>query len=82
MSERYWTIAYPMKHPTLDFFIDKWETLSDTEIIEYYWHYWCMRMLKVNRPSSELTTERCIEDFSIVHWASRNYWREMKDNFQ
>lgn len=82
MTDRYWTIVYPMKHPTLDFFIDKWETLSDTEIIEYYWHYWYINMLKVNRPSSDLTTERCIEDFSVVHWASRNYWREMKDNFQ
>lgn len=82
MTDRYWTIVYPMKHPTLDFFIDKWETLSDTEIIKYYWHYWCINMLKVNRPSSDLTTERCIEDFSVVHWASRNYWREMKDNFQ
>lgn len=82
MNDRYWTLVYPIKHPTLDFDIDKWETLSDTEIIDQYWHYWFINMLKADRPNSELTIERCIDDFCVVHWASRNYWREMKENIQ
>lgn len=79
---RYWTIVYPDFHPTIeDYDIVKWETLSDQEILNYYWDYWSGKMRELGRDSL-ITHERCIEDWCIVHWASRNYWREMKENFQ
>ncbi len=83
---RYWTIVYPMKHPTCDFDIDKWETLSEKEILDQYWEHWSGQMKRafyekrmMNATIEDITPEKCIEDWCIVHWASRNYWREMKD---
>ena len=43
---RYWTTCYPAPHPTQDFDIDVWETLSDQEILDYYWDYWSGKMLE------------------------------------
>jgi hypothetical protein len=36
-------------------------------------------MIQAKRPDFELTSENCINDWCIVHWAQRNYWREMKE---
>lgn len=75
---KYWTIVYPDAN-TLGEEYTHWETLSEKEIIEQYWIYWFTKMINNQQPLEELTTERCIQDWCIVHWAQRNYWREMKD---
>jgi len=75
---RYWTICYPDVN-TLGQDYNHWETLSDQDILDQYWVYWFVKMINNQQPLEELTSERCIEDWCIVHWAERNYWREMKD---
>ena len=86
---RYWTICYPAPHPTQDFDIDVWETLSDKEILDQYWGWWSNKMREViasgrniNVTLEDITPEKCIEDWCIVHWAERNHWREMKENIE
>jgi len=79
---KYYTIVYPAPHPTQDFDIDVWETLSEKEILNQYWVYWFTKMINNQQPLEELTSERCIEDWCIVHWAERNYWREMKEYYE
>ena len=78
---RYWTIVYPDVTSTgVEY--NHWETLSDDEILDQYWVYWFTKMINNQQPLEDLTSERCIEDWCIVHWASRNYWREMKECIQ
>jgi len=86
---RYWTINYPAKHPTLDFDIDVWDTLSDKDILDQYWEHWSGQMKRafyekrmLNATLEDITPENCIDDWCTVHWAERNYWREMKENVQ
>ena len=64
----------------------KWETLSDKQILDYYWEHWSGQMKRafyekrlMNLTLDDITPENCIEDWRIVHWAQRNPWREMKD---
>ena len=78
---RYWTICYPDRHPTQDFDIDRWETLSDQEILDSYWDYWSDKMLEKG-PNDSCTYENCITDWCIVHWAARNRWREIKEYYE
>lgn len=75
---KYYTICYP-DQTLLGHEYTHWETLSEQEILNDYWLYWFTKMIINNQPEEELTSERCIEDWCIVHWAQRNYWREMKD---
>jgi hypothetical protein len=78
---RFWTVYYPAKHPTLDINLDVAETLSEEQILDEYWEYWKGRMTEVNK-TELISKERCIEDWCVTHWAVRNYWREIKDNFE
>jgi len=78
---KYWTIVYPDTN-SLGEEYTHWETLSEKEIIEQYWIHWFTKMINNQQPTEELTTERCIQDWCIVHWAERNHWREMKDNYE
>lgn len=75
---RYWTIVYPDQNSLGEDYV-RWETMSDEEILKYYWIYWFTKMVEAKRPDFEITPERCIEDWCVVHWAQRNYWREMKE---
>lgn len=75
---KYYTICYPDVTES-GYEYDHWETLSEQEILDQYWIYWFTKMINNQQPLEELTTERCIEDWCIVHWAERNYWREMKE---
>ena len=75
---KFWTIVYPDNIESGQEY-DHWETLSDQDILDQYWSYWYVRMIEKNQPIEKLTPEQCIEDWCIVHWAERNYWREMKD---
>ena len=78
---RYWTIVYPDQN-SLGEEYTHWETLSDQDILDQYWTYWYVRMIEKNQGVDKLTSEQCIQDWCIVHWAERNYWREMKDNYE
>lgn len=78
---RYWTICYPAPHPTQDFDMDVWETLSDQEILDSYWDYWYDKMNEKGH-NDMATVENCITDWCIVHWATRNRWREIKENYE
>ena len=78
---RYWTIVHPDKHPTLDFDIVRWETLSEKEILDSYWNYWYGKMVERGLTDSA-TEDNCLFDWCIIHWAERNYWIEMKENIQ
>jgi hypothetical protein len=46
-----------------------YETMTEDQIIEFYWTYWSSQMRKVGRPEEMITRENCIEDFVIIHWA-------------
>jgi predicted phosphohydrolase len=43
-------------------------TMTDKEILDYYWDYWCKQMHRVGRAES-INEEDCILDFAVVHWA-------------
>lgn len=78
---RYWTICYPDVTTTGGEYTH-WETLSDQDILDQYWVYWYLRMVEKNQPIEKLTSEQCIQDWCTIHWAERNYWREMKECIQ
>lgn len=43
-------------------------TITEDEIIEKYWDYWCEQMRRV-RKSHMIFRENCIDDFIVVYWA-------------
>lgn len=55
-------IAYPTEGG------DEIEILTEEEILQYYYSYWSTKML-LNDPSADISRERCLQDWSIVHWA-------------
>lgn len=85
---RYWTTNY-MAENTLGEKYTKWETLSDREILDYYWEYWSGYMRRAfydkrliagaSDGLDLITPEFCIEDWVVAHRAVRNTWREMKE---
>jgi hypothetical protein len=85
---RHWTISYPQWNILGEAFT-KWETLSDAEILDFYWENWSSfmkrafydkRLLTGESDGLDLITpERCIEDWTLSHRAVRNPWREMKE---
>lgn len=62
---KYWTIAFPG-----EFGQNVVETWSEEQIIESYYPMWKGKMIAVGK-GDEATTERCIEDWTVVHWAAR-----------
>lgn len=45
-------------------------TMSEKEILDSYWLYWCSQMeLKYGKNHPLTTQENCIEDWVVVHWA-------------
>jgi hypothetical protein len=40
------------------------------EILAEYYPYWAERMARAGR-ATELTAERCLEDWCVIHWAAR-----------
>jgi len=85
---RYWTICFPDTNSLGDEY-DKWETLSDKDILDQYWEWWSGHMKRAYYEKrlhggglESITPEKCIEEWCIVHWAVRNPWREMKDCIQ
>lgn len=60
---KYWTICYPGDEDEAVY-----ETLSEDQIIEQYYKYWSIKMIEAGK-GDDITRERCIEDWTIVHWA-------------
>jgi hypothetical protein len=60
---RYWTIVYPCE---LGQHVQ--ETLSEDQIIQTYYTYWATNMIQ-NVKDPDLSRERCIDDWIVVHWA-------------
>ena len=77
---RFWSFV-EMDTNTLGEIFTRWVTMSDQEILDYYWDYWSNKML-AEGPNDMCTFENCIDDFCIVHWAERNHWREMKEYYE
>jgi hypothetical protein len=85
---RYWTFSYPQWN-SLGEKYTKYETLSDAEILDFYWENWSSfmkrafydkRLMTGESDGLDLITpERCIEDWALSHRANRNPWREMKE---
>ena len=42
--------------------------MSEKEILDEYYDYWCERMRSVGK-ESEISKESCIYDWCVVHWA-------------
>jgi len=42
--------------------------VSEDDIIEQYWTYWCSRMKEVGKEDL-ISRENCIVDFCVIHWA-------------
>ena len=59
---KYYSICFPGEYGQ-----DVVETWSEDQIIESYYKYWATKMIEVGK--GDITRERCIEDWCIVHWA-------------
>lgn len=47
-------------------------TRTEQEILDEYWEHWRSQMLKVALVRAvEISEEACIEDWAVVHWASK-----------
>ena len=42
--------------------------MTEDEIIETFWDYWCSRMREVGK-EAEISRENCIQDWVVIHWA-------------
>lgn len=61
---KYWTIVFPGEHGQ-----HVQETWSEDQIIESYYSYWHQKMV-MNLQHGDLSRDRCIEDWCVVHWAT------------
>jgi hypothetical protein len=43
-------------------------TRTDDEILQFYWDYWSTGMKRIGK-DREISEERCIEDWVVIHWA-------------
>lgn len=54
--------------------------MSEKEILDSYWDYWCEQMRKVDK-EDEISKERCIEDWCVIHWAIPEQIYRMNGNY-
>ena len=45
------------------------ERLTEDQILETYWDYWCKRMYEAGKDPEVYTFQDCIDDWIVVHWA-------------
>ena len=61
-----------MKHYTIsfpgEFGQDVTEVWNEDQIIDSYFRYWSIKMIESGH-GEEVSRERCIEDWIVVHWA-------------
>ena len=61
---KYWNICFPGEYGQ-----NVVETWSEKQIIQSPYHtYWCSKMIEVGK-QDQISIERCIEDWIVVHWA-------------
>ena len=60
---KYYTISFPGEYGQ-----DVLETWNEDQIIASYYKYWSGKMIQ-NVPGCDLSREKCIEDWCVVHWA-------------
>ena len=60
---KYWTIAFPG-----EFGQHVVETWNEEQIIKSYWTHWYTKMIQAGK-GDMCTTEQCIDDWIVVHWA-------------
>ena len=60
---KYYTIVFPGEYGQ-----HVQETWSEEQIIKYYYRYWSVRMIQAGH-GDDISRERCIEDWTAVHWA-------------
>lgn len=61
---KYWTIVEPGDDDSTPVY----STLSEEEILKYYFDYWSSRMKSIGK-NNEITPDNCIYDWCVVHWA-------------
>ena len=61
---KYWTIAFPG-----EFGQHVVETWSEDQIMQSYYGYWVGKMIENRGAKADLGKDRCIEDWTVVHWA-------------
>lgn len=61
---RKWTYVEPAE----DGVTPVWITLTDDEIIDFYYEYWAGMMRKAGKVDM-INRENCIQDFAVIHWA-------------
>jgi len=62
MTKNY-TIAFPG-----EFGQHVQETWNENQIIESYYKYWSIKMIESGN-GDDISRERCIEDWCVIHWA-------------
>jgi hypothetical protein len=73
---RYWSYnEYDPDSPLADETGGYVVTLSEKEILDRYWDYWCKRMYEVGKDPEVHTFQDCIDDWVIVNWA----WESTND---
>jgi hypothetical protein len=60
---KYWTIVFPG-----EFGQHVQETWNEDQILKSYYPYWCGKMIQ-NVAAPDLDPQRCIDDWTVVHWA-------------
>jgi hypothetical protein len=60
---KYYTIAFPG-----EFGQHVQETWNEDQIIKSYYTYWSVKMIQAGH-NNDISLERCIEDWCVVHWA-------------
>lgn len=60
---KYYSICYPD-----EFGNHVEETLSEQDIIDFYWEYWYEAMVRAGKRDL-VSIDRCVEDWIVVNWA-------------
>jgi hypothetical protein len=60
---KYYTISFPG-----EFDQHVQETWTEDQIIKSYYTYWSTMMIAAGK-GGDISRERCIEDWRVVHWA-------------
>lgn len=61
---KYYTISFPGEYGQ-----HVVETWSEDQIIKSYYDYWCGKMIENLGSKADISREKCIEDWKVVHWA-------------
>ena len=66
-DSKYWTYVEPGDGDQ-----PVYTTLSENEILDFYWDYWSSQMVKAGKDLNNYCPLDCIDDFAVIHWAWRS----------